>query len=127
MPAVSALRPCSWPGRALRAIDDARSNISEGETIAGPLKKSIMTNQTKLQLIAACSAQDIAAIEAALNGLNAVWQAASQEMYSAAGAPQGAPSGAGANQGQGPTNENGNAGGTSEATDVEYEEVKDKK
>jgi len=66
--------------------------------------------------------QDLAAIENAMNALNAAWQVASQEMYaggSQAGANPGAQSNNGsANAGAGATGGNGNA------TDVEYEEVK---
>ncbi len=66
--------------------------------------------------------QDLAAIENAMNALNAAWQVASQEMYaggSQAGANPGAqPNNGSANSGAGATGGNGNA------TDVEYEEVK---
>lgn len=66
--------------------------------------------------------QDLAAIENAMNALNAAWQVASQEMYaggSQAGANPGAqPNNGSANPGAGATGGNGNA------TDVEYEEVK---
>jgi molecular chaperone DnaK len=66
--------------------------------------------------------QDLAAIENAMNALNAAWQVASQEMY--AGGSQ-----AGANPGAQPNNGSANAGagaagGNGNATDVEYEEVK---
>jgi molecular chaperone DnaK len=68
--------------------------------------------------------QDLAAIDSATAELNQVFQAASQEMYNAAGAQQqGQPSGAysGGNQGsqsqQGPKNEG-------DVTDVDFEEVK---
>jgi molecular chaperone DnaK len=66
--------------------------------------------------------QDLAAIENAMNALNAAWQVASQEMYaggSQAGANPGAqPNNGSASSGAGATGGNGNA------TDVEYEEVK---
>src|SRR5688572_10943094 len=65
--------------------------------------------------------QDLQRIEAAVNELNAAWQAASQEMYQ--GGSQ-----AGPNAGTADSNQNtGSASGGSDATDVEYEEVKDKK
>jgi len=53
--------------------------------------------------------------------LNTAWQAASQEMYAASGAAgAGGPQpGSDAGQGSGPS-----GGGTSDAQDVEYEEVK---
>lgn len=69
-------------------------------------------------------AQDVAAIDAAMNALNTAWTAASQEMYAQGGAQPNA--GAGSN----PTdNGNSNSGaganaGNGNATDVEYEEVK---
>ncbi|HZX74349.1 MAG TPA: Hsp70 family protein, partial [Cyclobacteriaceae bacterium] len=70
------------------------------------------------KLKAAHAAQDVTAIEAAMNELNAVWQTASQEMYAQAGAGTPPPSdgGAGSGSNAGTTNDN--------ATDVEYEEVK---
>mgnify|MGYP000183158649 CR=1 FL=1 len=71
---------------------------------------------------AAQAGQDIAGIDAATAELNAVFQAASQEMYNAqAGGAQADP-----NAGQ---HANANAGGGSnkqdgEVTDVDFEEVK---
>ncbi|GAB2612600.1 molecular chaperone DnaK [Belliella aquatica] len=63
--------------------------------------------------------QDLAGIDSAMEGLNKAWEAASQEMYSAAGA-EGAQPGAEAN-----------AGGSAEAgdgvSDVDYEEVSEDK
>ncbi len=67
--------------------------------------------------------QDIPSIDAAITSLNAIWQAATQEMYQSgqAGDP---------NAGQNP-NAGGQSGNTSnnnsDVTDVEYEEVNDKK
>ncbi|MFN5088633.1 MAG: molecular chaperone DnaK [Bacteroidota bacterium] len=67
--------------------------------------------------------QDIPSIDAAITSLNAIWQAATQEMYQSgqAGDP---------NSGQDP-NAGGQSGNTSnnngDVTDVEYEEVNDKK
>jgi molecular chaperone DnaK len=67
--------------------------------------------------------QDIPSIDAAITSLNAIWQAATQEMYQSgqAGDP---------NVGQDP-NAGGHSGNTSnnngDVTDVEYEEVNDKK
>jgi molecular chaperone DnaK len=67
--------------------------------------------------------QDVPSIDAAITGLNAIWQAATQEMYQSgqAGDP---------NAGQDP-NAGGQSGNTSnnngDVTDVEYEEVNDKK
>jgi len=67
--------------------------------------------------------QDVPSIDAAITSLNAIWQAATQEMYQSgqAGEP---------NAGQDP-NAGGQSGNTSnnngDVTDVEYEEVNDKK
>jgi len=64
--------------------------------------------------------QDVAAIDSATAELNQVFQAASQEMYNAAGAqgePSGAQAGSQGSQKQGPK-------GDSEVTDVDFEEVK---
>ena len=69
-------------------------------------------------------AKDIAAIDAAMNEMNAIWQKASEEMYKNAGA-QGGPQGAGfdpnnmggQNPNQGPSNDDN-------VTDADFEEVK---
>lgn len=63
--------------------------------------------------------QDIAAIDNAMNGLNAAWQAAATEMYQAGNAPGAGPQGGGEQQNNGASGEN--------VSDVEYEEVNDKK
>ncbi len=71
--------------------------------------------------------QDVTSIDNAMNGLNAVWQAASQEMYQG-GAQAGANPGAGANANSNANPNQGTSGTTGgDAQDVEYEEVKDKK
>ncbi len=87
-------------------------------------------NKTKIeagleQLKEAHKSQDLAAIETAINGLNEAWQNASQEMYAAqqeAGADAGA---AGADAGAGAADASGDS--DSDVSDVEYEEVDDKK
>jgi len=61
--------------------------------------------------------RNLAGIDAAMAELNNAWQAASQEMYAASGA-------AGAQPGAQPGGEAPSGGGTSDAQDVEYEEVK---
>ncbi|MBS1505580.1 MAG: molecular chaperone DnaK [Bacteroidetes bacterium] len=69
------------------------------------------------------ASKDIAAIDTALNALNAAWQAASQEMYAASGAAGAGQPGAQPNAGDaGNASSGGNTGG--DAQDVEYEEVK---
>ncbi len=90
-----------------------------GEKLSEGNKTAITGGLEKLK--AAHLAQDVSGIETAMNTLNAAWQAASQEMYSAGGPQPGAGPDAGAPQGE-PT-----SGATSSATDaqdVEYEEVK---
>ncbi|MBQ5396995.1 MAG: molecular chaperone DnaK, partial [Alistipes sp.] len=63
--------------------------------------------------------QDVAAIDTAINELNAAWQAASQDLYAAQQAQQ---------QAQGGAQQNPNAGAQGGAQqqpeDVEFEEVK---
>jgi molecular chaperone DnaK len=85
--------------------------------------KSAINNALE-QLKVAHKSQDLASIEAALNALNTAWTAASQEMYQG-GAQAGGP---GADANAGGTNANaGSTAGSGDATDVEYEEVNDKK
>lgn len=62
-------------------------------------------------------AKNLENLQAAIDKLNSVFQAASQDMYNAANAGDGANPGADANA--------GNA--TDEVTDVDFEEVSDKK
>ncbi len=71
--------------------------------------------------------QDITAIDAAMEKLNAVWQKASEDMYkSAQGAAPGeqTPPNAGGDAGAAPGD--GGNGGDDEVTDVDFEEVDDK-
>ncbi|MEI6576036.1 MAG: molecular chaperone DnaK [Bacteroidota bacterium] len=63
---------------------------------------------------------DVAAIDAALEKLNAAWSVASQEMYAASQAQEGQQAGADAGQA-------GGAPKNDEVTDVDFEEVKDAK
>lgn len=77
------------------------------------------------ELRTAHKAQDIAAIDAALEKMNTLWQAASQDMYKDAGAagqtpPPGAESGTNSDSGDA-------KGGDDEVTDVDFEEVDDNK
>ncbi len=84
-----------------------------------PAEKKTVIEEALAELKTAHGSRDIAAIDAALEKLNAGWQAASQDMYSA---QQGA-------EGNGQANANGEpeAKGDSEVTDVDFEEVKDEK
>jgi len=75
------------------------------------------------------ASKDIAAIDTAMNELNTVFQAASQEMYNASQAQQGGPqegqqadAGAGAGQSKGGGSSDSKDDG--EVTDVDFEEVK---
>lgn len=89
-----------------------------GDKLSDGNKSAINSGLEKLR--EAHKSQDIAAIDSAVAELNNAWQAASQEMYQG-GAQQGANPGAGANQ-----NANANTDGNN-VSDVEYEEVNDKK
>ena len=71
--------------------------------------------------------QDIAAIDTAMETLNASWQKASEDMYKAtqgdaAGAGQTPPPGGNPNSGD----QKGQGGNDDEVTDVDFEEVDDK-
>ncbi len=97
-----------------------------GDKIPADKKKPIEDALAKLK--DAHKSQDVAAIDTAMNELNTVFSAASQEMYNAAqgqqaqqGGPQGGPQ---AEQQQGPTDGGKKGGGDDEVTDVDFEEVK---
>ncbi|MFM9837461.1 MAG: molecular chaperone DnaK [Cyclobacteriaceae bacterium] len=80
-------------------------------------------NGALIKLKEAHASQDLAGIDTAMNALNSAWQAASQEMYAQGGQPN-----AGA-QPNAESDANNNTGGgstagSSDAQDVEYEEVK---
>src|SRR5690554_7123512 len=87
-----------------------------GEKLSEGNKTAI--NEALDKLKAAHQTQDLAAIDAAMEGLNKAWEGASQEMYSASQGenPQDAAGGAGAAAGE------GTGDGVS---DVDYEEVND--
>jgi len=87
-----------------------------GEKLSDGNKNAINGALEKLR--EAHKSQDLTAIDNAMNALNTTWQAAASEMYQG-GAQAGAQPGAGA--------QGGPATGGNEATDVEYEEVNDKK
>lgn len=98
-----------------KQLKEFGDKLSEGN-------KSAITNALE-KLKNAHKAQDVDGIDATLAELNNAWQAASTEMYNATNAGQGQP-GAGA-PGAGATGtDNGSANNVS---DVEYEEVNDKK
>ncbi len=87
-----------------------------------PAQKKEAIESALAELREAHKAQDIARIDTAMNNLNTAWQAASQEMYQATqgGADQAHTNGSEEAPG-------GSGKGADEVTDVEYEEVKDKK
>ena len=71
-----------------------------GDKLPADQKPAI--EQALQQLKDAHKAGDVAAIDNAINALNAAWQTASRQMYQNAGAQPGAGAGAGAGQEQGP-------------------------
>ena len=71
-----------------------------GDKLPADQKPAI--EQALQQLKDAHKAGDVAAIDNAINALNAAWQTASQQMYQNAGAQPGTGAGAGAGQEQGP-------------------------
>lgn len=90
-----------------------------GEKLSEPNKTAI--NDALAKLKEAHKNQDTTAIDNAMNTLNAAWQNAATEMYQASNGPGGqqAP---GADAGQ-----SGQGGSADNVSDVEYEEVNDKK
>jgi molecular chaperone DnaK len=90
-----------------------------GDKIPADKKSAIETAHGKLK--EAHKVKDLAGIEASMNELNTAWQAASQDMYQAAG--QQGPQDPGAQQGQ--AGADGGASKDDEVTDVDFEEVKD--
>jgi molecular chaperone DnaK len=91
-----------------------------GDKLSDGNKSAINSALEKLK--EAHKSQDLTAIETAMASLNAAWQAASQEMYQAT---QGAGA-AGAQPGAG-AGASGSSTDANNVSDVEYEEVNDKK
>jgi molecular chaperone DnaK len=89
-----------------------------------PADKKAAIESALSELKEAHKIQDITAIDKASEAMNNAWQAASQDIYQAQqnGAEGGAP-----DFGAGNTNNNGSTGTTEDVTDVEFEEVGDKK
>ena len=92
-----------------------------GDKLSEGNKSAINTSLEKLK--EAHKSKDITAIDTAMGELNAAWQNASQEMYAASGA--GNADQTGGSQAGGETPPSG--GNDSGVSDVEYEEVDDKK
>ncbi|MBK8624460.1 MAG: molecular chaperone DnaK [Saprospiraceae bacterium] len=93
-----------------------------GDKIPADKKAAIESALTELK--EAHKMQDIAAIDKASEAMNNAWQAASQDIYQAQQNGAGADGGA---QDFGGQNTGGNPGTTDDVTDVEFEEVGDKK
>ena len=89
-----------------------------------PADKKSQIEATLGKLKEAHKAQDIAAVDAAMNELNSVFQAASQEMYNAGGAQGGAQAGPNFGGQQAGGNANNGNNGKDNVTDVDFEEVK---
>ena len=92
-----------------------------GDKIPADKKAPIEAALNKLK--EAHKAQDVAGCEAAMNELNGVFQAASQEMYNAQNAQGGAQAGPNFG-GQANNNANNNGNNKDNVTDVDFEEVK---
>ena len=118
-------------------IFQSEKNLKEyGDKIPAEKKSAIESALTELK--AAHSARNVTQIDAAMEKINAAWQAASQDMYNAQQQAGGASYGNGSagNPGAGfdPNNMGGapggnpgqqsNTGGDDNVTDVDYEEVK---
>jgi molecular chaperone DnaK len=92
-----------------------------GDKIPADKKVPIETALNKLK--EAHKSQDVSAIDTAVAEMNTAWTAASEEIYKATqanGGPQPGPDGGPQDQGQ----QKQSAGGSSDVTDAEYEEVK---
>ncbi|MBT1708130.1 molecular chaperone DnaK [Fulvivirgaceae bacterium PWU5] len=101
-------------------IFQTESQLKEyGDKLSDSNKAAINSALEKLK--EAHKAQDLAGIENGVNTLNTAWQAATAEMYQNTGGAPGAAPGAGAPGGNASSNSADNV------SDVEYEEVNDKK
>ena len=99
-------------------IFQTEKNLKEyGDKLPADKKSAIESALNKLK--DAHKAQDIAAIDAAMNEVNTAFQAASQDMYNAQAQAQQAQPNAGQQQ-----QANNGKSGDSEVTDVDFEEVK---
>jgi molecular chaperone DnaK len=87
-----------------------------------PADKRTPIDEALVELKKAHESKDLAAIDTAMNNLNNVFQAASQEMYAQSGGAQ-----PGAEEGAGNAGAGSGQGQDQEVTDVDFEEVKDKK
>jgi molecular chaperone DnaK len=102
-------------------IFQTESQLKEyGDKLSDSNKAAINSALEKLK--EAHKAQDLAGIENGVNTLNTAWQAATAEMYQNTGGAPGAAPGAGASGGNASSNNSAD-----NVSDVEYEEVNDKK
>jgi molecular chaperone DnaK len=98
-----------------------------GDKIPAEKKQAIEDAAAKLKEVH--KAKDLAGIDTAMAELNNAWQAASQDMYQQQGGQPGQPGqpgDGGPQQGPGPDQQQG-GGNDDDVTDVDYEEVDDKK
>jgi len=93
-----------------------------GDKLSEGNKTAINGSLDKLK--EAHKSQDIEAIDKAMEEMNTAWQNASQEMYAASGAENAGQTGGSKPGAEAPPSDGGDDGGVS---DVEYEEVDDKK
>jgi len=82
-------------------------------------------NSALEELKKAHQSQDLAAIDAALEGMNKAWEGAAQEMYQATGGQPGAEGAAGAQPGADAAGGAQDQGSAEDVSDVEFEEVDD--
>ncbi len=87
-----------------------------------PAEKKAEIESALEELKTAHKSQEISAIDAAMEKLNGIWQSASEEMYKNTQAQGDAPQDAGQ-----PGGESQQGGNDDEVTDVDFEEVDDKK
>jgi molecular chaperone DnaK len=90
-----------------------------GDKLSGGNKTAVESALADLK--SAHESKDLGRIEAGVAALNKAWEAASQEMYAAAGAQGGQPGGQGFPGGDGQNGQSEPAG--DHVTDVDYEEV----
>lgn len=95
-----------------------------GDKIPADKKTAIETAAAELK--EAHQAQDISRIDAAMEKLNAAWNAASQDIYQASQQAQSEANGTGASGGE-QSADSTSASGEDDVTDVEFEEVNDNK
>jgi molecular chaperone DnaK len=111
----------------IKKVNDADSLIFQtekqlkefGDKLSGGNKTAVESALADLK--SAHESKDLGRIEAGVAALNKAWEAASQEMYAAAGAQGGQPGGQGFPGGDGQNGQSEPAG--DHVTDVDYEEV----